>query len=105
MDSLEQLVLYVQERLSSKQPIEMAIYGTIQRILAMIREESMDLDTGADSDSDDQDEGDFRHKMKSNVRQGISELIEEQETAGMNIATQAFDHIHSKYLNSSARLS
>jgi hypothetical protein len=36
--------------------------------------------------------------MKNFVLQGISEILDEAETAAGHIAGQALEHIHSKYL-------
>ena len=80
-------------RLVKSVDIELAVGSTCKRILQLIRDEALMGDENSDSQSED--EAGFRNDMKNSVRQGISELIDEQETATVNIASQAFDHIHS----------
>lgn len=64
--------------------------------MQLIRDEALENEEEDESQSDD--EVGFRNDMKNLVRQGITELIDEQETASFNIASQAFDHIHSKFI-------
>ena len=49
------------------------------------------------SDGEDSTPG-FREVMKNYVLQGIAEILDEIETASAHVASQALEHIHSKYL-------
>jgi hypothetical protein len=49
------------------------------------------------SDGDESTPG-FRELMKNYILQGIAEILDEIETASLHVASQALEHIHSKYV-------
>lgn len=101
--SLIMIVKEVQQRLMKAQPIELSIASTSQRIVQMIRDESNALRSetpwpvlrNSEDEKSSPSDTDFKDSMKTLMRQAILELMDEQDTANFNIATQARDHIHS----------
>ncbi|KAI8925806.1 hypothetical protein BC831DRAFT_459496 [Entophlyctis helioformis] len=91
--SLTDAVRNVGIRLESTQPIEMSALGMVKRVLHLIQEEQ--LVYVAENPGPEPEGNDYREKMKSALRQAISEMIDELETASSNIASQALEHIHS----------
>ncbi|KAI8907203.1 hypothetical protein EDD86DRAFT_208990 [Gorgonomyces haynaldii] len=91
VEDMEHIIHDIGLRLSEAQPIELAVHSTCQRVIHMIREEALCFQ----EDEPDADEQEFRDYMRTIIRQSISELLDEQESANGNIAQQALDHIHS----------
>ena len=103
-DMLLELVKLAQLRLAEAQPIEIAVTSTGHRVGMIIAEEAKALKDEAAQAKEVKEpfvEGQefvdpsAKQIMRDLIRQGIAEIIEEQETATSNIAVQCFDHIHS----------
>ena len=86
----------VDARLDRAQPIELSAGSMAKRVLHLIREEEHVLDVEPDVDESESDaDSSIKDRMKIFLRQGISEMIDELETASSNVAAQALEHIHS----------
>ncbi|KAJ3329672.1 Translation initiation factor eIF-2B subunit beta [Kappamyces sp. JEL0680] len=93
LESIIAIVKGVQERLAIAQPVEFSSENTARRVLRIIHEEKLEMDRGVREEGDEVPS--FRESMKNFVIQGISEILDEIETATGHISSQALEHIHS----------
>lgn len=78
--------------------LEFSASNTCRRILHIIHEEKLELDILQEETSAAEEETlGFRESMKSFVLQGIAEIMDEIETSSSHVASQALEHIHTKF--------